>query len=801
MADSRLRRFLHRAAAWYAGQPQQPQPERQTYVRVLHSKELNPRAIEAANPPNLNYTHKANEPSPDQRDLEQVETYHDVVWRCIQTKAEDAAGGAVLRLYNGTVRDPGDEITDHALLELLDKPAPDIGGKEFLQSLYADIDATGDTFWYLYGNGRPPVGLSRFRPCEITVLPDPTGKRNIGGYYWNTHDGSGLLGVQGKGERGIPWEKMLHMKQRNPRTSLRGLGALHRLRMRIEIDRVMQEWNWNRYSTGIPTEYLIFFRGQLGEDERREAEQRLRAKFGGPGGDPFMLLEGDGEGNALWDVKQFPRPSEDELAFLDSEQRLVYAIGRAFNVPPNKLMDYEQSTRIANADAMERTYWEDSIMALHSIFLDAMNSRYLPAWFPGEKLHLAYDYSNVRALQQSAVELATVDTNYVREGILTRNEVRIARGYDPLPIPEMDEPLVNGRKLGSNPDPFAGLLGMGMGGGEGPGKRPPSEDDQEQDDETTPPGDDDEDLEEERARRLWMAALAKLRERKKQDDSSPLLLTEPLLDLEEEAETFARLVRAKLRIMVARAGQQHLDLSGISASFNVDDPEVLRFMEDMLVELTEAVVTNTNEMVRARMAEAYAEQLGVTELRERLQSAFKERREDWQLDRIARTESHQATEGAGFQASRQSGVEFKRWLSSRDSRVRGLDPKDQADHQAMEELGPVPLDAPFVDQRSGAQLMFPGDRRGAVTGADTINCRCSWIADHSHLELSTRAGIAKAPTFDEVWRAKASRRDDMEIEIRRLIRKQILDMERRALRAFAEHVAGQQESAGSGTSP
>jgi hypothetical protein len=328
---------------------------------------------------------------------------------------------------------------------------------------------------------------------------------------------------------------------------------------------------------------------------------------------------------------------------------------------------------------------------------------------------------------------------------------------------------------------------LGGGGAARPGQKPPPQLEQLDDAEE----DEDEEEEEKAARKLWLAALA----RRKQD--TPVLLQEPLLDLEEEAATFRRLVQAKLRVMIARAGQQHLDLAGISATFDVDAPEVLQFMQDMLVQLSEAVVNNTDEMVRARIAEGYEEQLGPADMRERLQTAFEERREDWQLDRIARTESHHAQEGAGWEASRQAGVEFKRWLTVRDHRVRGLEPEDQADHAGMEDLGPVPLEAAFVDPRSGAQLMYPGDRSGAVSGADTINCRCSWIADQSHLdrELQAAHGRRKAPTLDEVWWAKARRRDDMELELRRLIKKQLLDMERRALRAFTEQL-GQRRAGG-----
>jgi len=739
-----------RSTAWFFRQA-----TAYTGARIL--KALNPRAIEAQRLAFLSFFHPVNRPPPDLRALMEVELNQVSVGRCLDVISEDA-GGVPLHLFSGTPENRGDEITSHPLLDLLAQPSPDVPRRAWWQYVYADAHGAGDHFSYVHVDARArPASFSRLRPDEVTVNPDPTGQHNIGSYDWDTMEGQSTLiqgvgaSVRAAGIQNIPRERMFHVKRRHPFTVLRGYGQVARLRHYLLLDQAIQDWDWNRWAQGIPTEYIMFFNGQFQPGQREEIEARLQRKMVGPKGDNYMLLEANDSGERQWEVTTFPRATEKELATLDKEQRIQYRIAEAMGVPPSKLQDFSQSTRIANADAMERAYWEDTIMGLHTLVLDFMNSIFIPMYY-GRGLFLEYDYAGVRALQQSALERAQIHQVYLSQGVMSRNEAREQIGMERVTDPLMDAFLHNGQPLGANP--LAGFLPGGNG-------REPMEPDEEPEIA-------------ERAR----AKVVPLRRK-------TAVLQAPLLQLDEEKEIFDKLVRAKLRLMVLRAAEQHLELAGIAGAFDLQDPQVLQFVDTMVVRLAEEVVTNTDNMVRARVAEAIADGLSVTEMRAMLQDAFTVRRQPWQLDRIARTETHQAQEGGSWHASRQNGVEFKRWITARDSRVRGLEPDDDADHASMEEMGPLPLSVPFVDTRSGARLMFPGDRGGAVSGADTINCRCTWASDFSHLDLAARPARQKmARSLDDVWMAKAERRATLELDLLRTLRRYFLGMERRALEAY-----------------
>lgn len=104
--------------------------------------------------------------------------------------------------------------------------------------------------------------------------------------------------------------------------------------------------------------------------------------------------------------------------------------------------------------------------------------------------------------------------------------------------------------------------------------------------------------------------------------------------------------------------------------------------------------------------------------------------EDWpferyQAARIVRTETNRASNvGATAQESTSEYEQQKEWLSVQDFRTRGHNPKDHANHVALN--GTV-IDSgdQFIDPRNQDRLMFPGDPKGSAVS--TINCRCQAV--------------------------------------------------------------------------
>jgi hypothetical protein len=91
--------------------------------------------------------------------------------------------------------------------------------------------------------------------------------------------------------------------------------------------------------------------------------------------------------------------------------------------------------------------------------------------------------------------------------------------------------------------------------------------------------------------------------------------------------------------------------------------------------------------------------------------------ESWEAKRIARTEIHNSHTLGMIQGYDDLGVQYLQWSSAHDNRVRGLKPKDKADHYHLDgEI--IPMGGQFSND-----LMYPGDMNGKA--AEIINCRCS----------------------------------------------------------------------------
>lgn len=187
----------------------------------------------------------------------------------------------------------------------------------------------------------------------------------------------------------------------------------------------------------------------------------------------------------------------------------------------------------------------------------------------------------------------------------------------------------------------------------------------------------------------------------------------------------------EIRELVDRWSADNLSELGASLSFDMLNPRVLRYLEDLAGKKITAINDVTRETIRADLEAGRAAGEGAEDVARRI-------RESTGFSRarsltIARTEVTAAANFASIEAWQQTGlVPQKEWLATRDSKVRDT-------HLA--------LDGEVVD----LEASFPGgpDRPGNWGDpAEDINCRCTVIPVVEEKEYTPEMKDAAWRKFD-----------------------------------------------------
>jgi len=373
-------------------------------------------------------------PAPDAGPLVESDQISAVVSRCINVIAEDAAS-IPLKLFKVVGKRMPVEVHDHPAIDLWRHINPVETQVVYMQQLFADLLVEGNHFGWLDIQNGLPVNMIRLPPESVSVIPHRT--KIIAGYEWSTPDGK---------KETYPLEEIVHVRTRNPASIYRGMGFLPRLREQIVFDRSLRQYKLSQVRNGIPTTIVFNMKRGFGSDdefERFQDEFWQKQRGVQNAGKPMFLREGD------ITMQVIPRPTENETAILQNLKYTRNEIAMLFGVPPARLSDYSEAFR-ANASEQGRSFIQDTIMNWHRLFIDYMNSTFLPRYFPAEskRLRFAYDYSQVRALALSTRDMATVNEIAIRNGMRTPNQGAVAIGDAVHDDPAADKLYMNGKPLG-----------------------------------------------------------------------------------------------------------------------------------------------------------------------------------------------------------------------------------------------------------------------------------------------------------------------------------------------------------------
>lgn len=219
-----------------------------------------------------------------------------------------------------------------------------------------------------------------------------------------------------------------------------------------------------------------------------------------------------------------------------------------------------------------------------------------------------------------------------------------------------------------------------------------------------------------------------------------LVLTRALKDWQEEVDwLLAELERVGAPIEpdallglpeVASATQQLAKSSTLAAGFLQRDPRTPRLVADAQIILEDQISAYWRgladpRLLAERLVRQKVEGVPYIEAARQISREYGAA-EFYRAERLVRSAYNTASNHAGLEALIAAGFPGKRWLTSRDSRVRHPHGSSPWDHRSADGQT-VPIDQPFIV--SGEPLMFPGDRSRGASPGNVINCRCTIIGD------------------------------------------------------------------------
>jgi len=192
-----------------------------------------------------------------------------VVYRCVNEIA------ASLGSLKWTLKDSNDEeIENHPLLDLLQRPNPMQGGAAFIQQMAMFKQITGNTYVHVITNGREPQELYVLNPANMSVIP---GQLRIPKQYEYAYKGKESMEriifpidqITGESE-------VLHLRTTNPINEWYGLSPIEAAAWAIDLHNQAGEWNKQLLQNGARPSGAFSIEGKLTPEQRETLKESLK---------------------------------------------------------------------------------------------------------------------------------------------------------------------------------------------------------------------------------------------------------------------------------------------------------------------------------------------------------------------------------------------------------------------------------------------------------------------------------------------------------------------------------------------
>jgi len=352
-----------------------------------------------------------------------------VIFGCIR---EISTSAADMRLALDT-GDSTDEIMEHEVLALLNRPNPEQGFVEFFTEYLVHLETTGNAFVHKVRNAAGQVvQLWMLRPDRLRI------KRSV-------VDGSiefyqfVLMPGQTLGVPIQPGDVIHHKWMPDPEDDNYGLSPVVVCARIADLDGNCIDYLRSFFLNGGVPAGLLSLEGKVPDDERDRIKRRWKEQT-----TRLRVDQTSGQTIGWNDVSVIDARVKFEQIAADIERLKLQPIFdqtearmcAVYNIPPiivGVTLGINRSTYANYAEARKALWWEN-LLPLHREIASLLTRGLVSEWDPTGKLklRLRIDTANIAVLQEDEDKKSARVTGQWTAGLITLNEARESIGREPF---------------------------------------------------------------------------------------------------------------------------------------------------------------------------------------------------------------------------------------------------------------------------------------------------------------------------------------------------------------------------------
>lgn len=272
----------------------------------------------------------------------------------------------------------------------------------------------GESYWAIETDGGKPKEIWWCKPSRMRPVPDE--ENYLVGYIYEPIHGGQRIHFNA--------DEVIWFRYPNPLDEFSALSPVAAAKLAAEAASAMMTSNRNMFRNGLQVAGLITPPAEMKTFTPQQADDLelfLRKKLSGS------------EQAHRWAVMRYEanwKPmaiNPKDAEFTSGLGLTLRQVANAYGIPVPLLNDMSGAT-LANVSELTKAFWAHTLVPDSQLHAEEIVEQFLPRYGKGSPDYAEYDYSAVPALQESATEVWSRDTQALDRGMITINEWRLRNG-------------------------------------------------------------------------------------------------------------------------------------------------------------------------------------------------------------------------------------------------------------------------------------------------------------------------------------------------------------------------------------